>query len=66
VISLPDLREAWDDGFQAIVAIETGHKDHARLYLGRALIPASRAFPSGSREGHALTLVLGALLEEAA
>jgi len=60
------LREAFDYGLQAIIAIDIGDQDHARGWLHRGLPPAAKAFPAGSKEAYGLALVYGALLEEAA
>jgi hypothetical protein len=60
------LRDALDYGLQAVIALDTGDKDHARGWLDRGATPAAKAFPAGSREAFGLALVYGALLEEAA
>ena len=60
------LREAWEDGYEAIIAIDVGEKDHARAWLHKGSVPAAAAFPAGSREAFGLALVFGALLEAAA
>ena len=63
---LPALREALECGFLAVVHIEAGEPDKARTWLDHGTAPAGRAFPAASRESFALTIVYGAILEEAA
>ena len=60
------LREAWECGYEAIIAIDTGQKDRARTWLAKGLEPSARAFPPATPEWFGLALVYGALLEEAA
>ena len=63
---LPSLREALECGFIAVVHVEAGEPDKARTWLDHGAAPAGRAFPAASRESVALTIVYGAILEEAA
>jgi hypothetical protein len=66
IADLPALREALECGFIAVVHVEAGEHDKARTWLAHGTDPASRAFPAASREAYALTIVYGAILEEAA
>lgn len=65
-MNMAALREAWECGYEAIIAIDTGHKDHARTWLDKGLVPSAAAFPAGTPEWFGLALVYGALLEAAA
>ena len=49
VIDMAALREAWEDGYDAIIAIDAGKPDRARVYLKNATDPAFRAFPDDRR-----------------
>ena len=60
------LREAWEDGYDAIIAIDAGQPDRARVYLKNATGPAVRAFPDDGDVSFCLVRVFGALLEAAA
>lgn len=65
-VNMAALREAWEDGYEAIIAIETGDRDRALAWLHKGAIPAAAAFPPGHKAGFGLVLVFGALLKEAA
>ena len=64
-MNLPALREALECGFIAVCHVETGENAKARGWLAHGADPAGRAFPAASRESFALTIVYGAIIEEA-
>ena len=66
MIDLASLLLALDAARGAVFATLTGDRDRAAQCLREAAEAATKAFPSGSREEYALTIVLGAITEAAA
>jgi hypothetical protein len=66
VKNMAALREAWEDGYEAIIAIDIGDKARARDYLAKGLEPAAKAWPAGTKAAFALAVVYLELIEAAA
>jgi len=62
-VDLPALHEALDAARDAVEAVIDGND--ASLLLLKAAGSAAEAFPVGTRESYALTIVLGAIHEAA-
>jgi hypothetical protein len=63
---LPALHDALDSATLAALAVESGDRGQAQTALMEASAAAASAFPAGSREAEALTVIFTAIDRAAA